>query len=188
MLSKKGQWEENGMINCCANHSSPVTKTAPKACVKGFEASLCWDWEVVEPLRGWSLLWRSQVTGVWIWIGYWDDGLFFPLRPGHPKVNDLLCVFFHHKAPTTDLKAAEPASFGLESLKIASNISLHFFKTVYFRICHNWHTRSPLDLKKLLFSTGQHLECEYQLLLTWKQLKGKSLTIGPEGKLASFLL
>lgn len=135
-------------------------------------------------IKGWSLLWRSQVTGVWIWIGYWDDGLFLPLRPGHPKVNDLLV----YSSPTTDLKAAEPASFGLESLKIASNISLHFFKTVYFRICHNWHTRSPLDLKKLLFSTGQHLECEYQLLLTWKQLKGKGLTIGPEGKLASFLL
>lgn len=50
--SKEGQWEENVMIGCCANHSPSVTKTAPKACVKGFEASLCSDWEVVEPLRG----------------------------------------------------------------------------------------------------------------------------------------
>lgn len=127
-------------------------------------------------VKGWSLLGRSQVIGTCLWIGYWGSSLLLPLHPGHQKVNDFLCVFFPHKAPTSDLKAAEPASLGLESLKVGFSISLCFLESVYFR---NFVTTDApgdpyLDLKNWSSSTGQHLKREYQLLLTWKQLKGKS--------------
>lgn len=133
MLSEEGQWEENGMRGCCANHSSSVTKTVPQGLCQRL-----WGQSMLRlggggTIKRWSLLWRSQVIGVWIWKGYWDSSLLLPLRPGHQKVNDFLYVFFHYKAPATDLKVAETAGFGLESLKIGSNISLCFFETVYFR-------------------------------------------------------